>query len=557
MLIKKILPLGACVLSMLFLLPACAPEVQPPQVAAVTESPAVEGAPREPVITLKKPATSTHEYSEVEQLPVRFQRPSYLVSSSGVDDMLEDENGDVVIQVGADISSTTGPIALRDILKRLAALKNMNVSWASDVDQNVLVDVDISAEDDFFKAISNLLRQVDYYHEVHDNTLVIKYKETRKFHIAMPFMKTTYDSGVGGNVMGSSGSNVEGTVRVSSTQNIFDVWENIKFNLDQVLETWTVEPPKVEKAAQDNKDGKKKDEAPKVVRSRGLGKGYYTIDKPIGLITVTAPRPLLEKVASYLGNLKAELYRQVSIEAKVLEVELSEESRTGIDWTKLFSNSVFSATVDFGNAGQIYPVSTAEGGGPVISKISFASKGFDLFLNAIEQQGKTRVLANPKISVMNGQPAMISVGENVTYISDVSSEVDTATDAVTYTATTSRIMSGLGIGVVATIIGNDEIILNLTPVTSQLKDNTVQYEDIGGGNRIGLPIIQIRELNTIVRVRNGEMLVVGGLIDTVDSDSGSEVSFLGDVPLLKHLFKNDVKTKTSRELVILLKPTIL
>ncbi len=556
MLIKKILPLGACVLFMLFLLPACALEVPPPRVAAVTESPAVEGAPREPVSTLKKPAASTNEYSEVEQLPVRFQRPSYLVSSSAADDGLGDENGDVVIQVGADISSTTGPIALRDILKRLAALKNMNVSWASDVDQNVMVDVDISATDDFFKAISNLLRQVDYYHEVHDNTLVIKYKETRKFHIAMPFMSTKYDSGVGGNVMGSSGSNVEGTIKVSSTENTFDVWANIKSNLDQVLQIWTVEPSKVE-AAKDQKDGTKKDLAPKVVRVRGSGRGYYTIDKPIGLITVTAPRPLLEKVTSYLENLKTELYRQVSIEAKVLEVELTEESKTGIDWTKLFSNSVFSATVDFGNAGQIYPVSAAEGGGPVISKLSFATKGFDLFLNAIEEQGKTRVLSNPKITVMNGQPAMISVGENVTYISDVSSEVFTDTKTVTYSATTSRVMSGLGIGVVATIIGDEEIILNLTPVTSQLKNNTVQYEDIGGGNRIGLPVIQIREMNTIVRIRNGEMLVVGGLIDTVDSDSGSEVSFLGKVPFIKQLFKNDVKKKNSKELVILLKPTIL
>ena len=91
-------------------------------------------------------------------LPTRFQNPTYLLdemdTSSGFDD-------DIVIPIGADISSNTGPVALREIMKRLAVLKGMNVSWESDVDQGALVDVDIRAEDDFFESIDNLLRQLD------------------------------------------------------------------------------------------------------------------------------------------------------------------------------------------------------------------------------------------------------------------------------------------------------------------------------------------------------------------------------------------------------------
>ncbi|HSR36650.1 MAG TPA: type II and III secretion system protein, partial [Desulfurivibrionaceae bacterium] len=137
-------------------------------------------------------------------MPVRFQQPSYVLKESTSGSQLGlGETAEIKIPVGADISSTTGPVALRDILKRLAALKKMKVSWASDVDQSAMVDVDIKAEDDFFDAIDNILRQVDYYHEVKGNTIVVQYRQTKKFHVAMPFTKSTYETGVGGDVLGS------------------------------------------------------------------------------------------------------------------------------------------------------------------------------------------------------------------------------------------------------------------------------------------------------------------------------------------------------------------
>ena len=118
------------------------------------------------------------------------------------DTILEEE--ETSLKVGATIKSTRGPQPLWDILKRLVALKKMNVSWASDVDQNVLVDVDINANDDFYEAVDNLLRQVDYFHEVQGNTIIVNYKETRQFRIAMPFIRQSYATGVGGNVLGGS-----------------------------------------------------------------------------------------------------------------------------------------------------------------------------------------------------------------------------------------------------------------------------------------------------------------------------------------------------------------
>ena len=160
---------------------------------------------------------------------------------SGNADNLDEIVDDVVIKVGASIRSTQGPQPLWDILKRLAALKKMSVSWASDVDQNVLVDVDISASDDFYDAVENLLRQVDYYHEMSGNTIVVHYKETRVFHVAMPFTNSLFETATGGNVLGSNdaSNNIEGTIRLDSKGNEFDIWKNIQENMDAILNTWS------------------------------------------------------------------------------------------------------------------------------------------------------------------------------------------------------------------------------------------------------------------------------------------------------------------------------
>ena len=174
-------------------------------------------------------------------LPVQYQTPSYLVGQESQEEMSQSE--DAGMKVGATIKSTRGPQPLWDIMKRLASIKNMNISWASDVDQTVLVDVDINATDDYNEAIGNLLRQVDYFHEIQGNTIVVKYKETRQFYIAMPFVKQKYKTGTGGNVLGNQeeSNNIDGTIELKSDDNDFDVWKSVEENLNGILDVWTTE----------------------------------------------------------------------------------------------------------------------------------------------------------------------------------------------------------------------------------------------------------------------------------------------------------------------------
>ena len=494
------------------------------------------------------------EKSSTAQLPVRFQRPSYLLS--GTDNVKAGLANKMTMPVGARITPAS-PKPLRVVMQELAKLKSMNISWASDVDRNAPVNVTIMPEEDFFEAISNLLRQVDYFYEIHGSTIIIKHKETKRFHIAMPFMATTYSTGVGGDVLGSTeGSNMSGTLNMTSTDNKFDIWKNIQENLDKILEIWSAPTPTSQPntpASATPGTAATPAATPAAPATPAItytpppdsGKGYYTIDRPIGLITVTAPRSLLIKITNYLDNLKKELYRQISIEAKIVEVTLTNDNSTGINWDDLL-NSSFGFNVDF----QKMSSSSTHA-----QFLTIKNKSFSLLLDAMKQQGHVEVLSNPKISVMNGKPAMISVGDNVKYVDSVSSTTDGTTGSITYTVDTASIMSGLGMGVIATIGEDNEIILSLTPVTSKLT-KPIEYK-VFGSNQVGLPQVSLREMNTTVRVKDGEMLIVGGLIDNSSSYADNHVAGLGKIPGVGKLFRNNGTNSTKKELIILLRPHII
>ena len=599
-------------------------------------------------------------------LPVQFQYPSYVVGQEDDAAAIAAEK-EPALKVGAKIE-TREPQPLWIIMKSLADLKRMNISWASDVNQNAPVYANISANDDFYESLSNLLRQLDYYYEVKGNTIIVKYKETRSFQIAMPFIKTQYSTGVGGNMLGNdeNSRNMDGSIQLKSDQNQFDIWDNIQKNLNSLLGIWAIDPKNkvkseadlglsdatlLEKCREDNPDNQaaqkrcwqeqKKSRAEMTAlmaeanQSQAVttansesasGKSdtgnSYIIDKPVGIITVSAPRPLLEKIDEYFTTLKKSLYRQVAIEAKIIEVQLNNSSSIGINWNKVLNNfQAITGSLGFGYGGLVYPYISAASGqgnrvninlgqswnstqggqasagiygpnadgsvntslpgatilssvplqdpGRFISTVALAPANFEAMINALKTEGNAKVLSSPKLSVMNGQPAMISVGTNYTYIKKMDVTVDNSggSSQRNYTVDTGRVLSGLGMSLTATILGDNEIILNLVPVTSELvksatsaanPDEPVYSKSFGAeGQSVGLPIINVREMNTTVKIRDGEMLAIGGLISETERNEGNFVPILGSIPLIKYLFGYETKQKQKNELIILLKPKII
>ena len=557
--------LGALILTALFA--GCVPQPKTPEQTkadfiAKHSQGAIDGS------------AQTAKVTESNQLPLRYQRPSYFAPSEASE--AGATASAAAIPVGVRITPNE-PKPLRLVIQQLAALKSMNISWANDVDKDSLVHVTIMPEEDFFEAIDNVLRQLDYFYELDGNTLVIKHKETKKFHIAMPFTSSSYSTSVGGDVLGNAqGHNMTGTLNLNSSDNKFDIWNNIQANLDKILQIWSTPPAPVVAGANNAVPGAPGTGQPTTPanptaapqpgaaqpaagavalansqNSGHSGLGYYTIDRPIGLITVTAPRSVLTKIERYLTNLKSEIYRQVSIEAKIIEVTLSGDTTTGLDWSALSSKVGFNLNLSSVNMNLGGTLNTDRNQ----TLLTLSPTNFNVLIDAIKQQGHVEILSNPKISVMNGQPAMISVGKNVTYVKQVTSTTDSQTGTVSYTVTPDSVMSGLGMGVIATIMDNGEIVLTLTPVTSALSE-PIEYKTFGG-TQVGLPEVSLREMNTMVRVKNGEMLVVGGLIDNSTNYNNQYVSGLGKLPILGKLFRTDGTVTQKKELIILLRPKII
>ena len=521
------------------------------------------------------------------QMPARYQTPGYITPKNGFDEDLGAAQGEFQIRVGATIKSTSGPQPLWDVLKRLANLKGMTVSWANDVDQNYLVDVDINAQDVFLDAVGNLLRQADYFYELSGKTIIVKNKTTKIFHLGVPFIKGDYSTKVGGNFLTSktAAEGTEGVVKITRDQNEYDIWTNVQKNLDVMLgvaareqaslaesraiaaaqaaaqqagtpATAAALPPPPVPAATSNASGS---------TQRAEDGAFYIVDKATGSITVTAKPSVMTAVENYIENLKKQLYRQISIEAKIIEVYLEDRSRIGLDWSSVLENFNIRGTVHFGANGQVYPwiptKGDAESPTRFVSKVTLPSVDFNVLLNALDQQGESKILSNPKITVLNGQPALISVGKDVAYIKEIERTIEN-NDGITestYSVTVDNVVEGVSMGVMATIVDDNSVIMQLTPITTEIIGGVIAEKRFGQNDEmlVGLPEIGVRQMSTIVQVSNGEMLIIGGLIDSVQDSSEKFAPVVGKIPLIKYLFGVEEKNIRKRELVILLSPQII
>ncbi len=431
---------------------------------------------------------------------------------------LEMKEGKPYLPVGAEIISKDGKVPLNSVIKELASLKGFSVSWADDVDQNKEVDVNIKPEDDFWSALSNLLRQLDYFYQVQGDTIIVKYKETKTYHLAMPFLQENFSTSIGGNLLG--GEETEGKMKGEV---------KLEGKLEKPLNFWKVVEKNLNKIIGDS--------------------GFYVIDRPLGLITVTAPKKIHKKVKGYLDNLKREVYKQVVIEAKIIEVRLNKTHQMGIDWSDVLQRT-FTGQIEFG---RLYHYEK------FVKTITLNSQSFSLFMAALNTYGKTKIISNPKITLLNGHGATITVGENVTYINKVESTVDTETDVITYDVSTANILSGIGLGVVANIISDNEVILYITPLTSELQE-PIEYKTFGStaqGAQVGLPRIKVKDMATLAKIKDGQTLIIGGLIDKTKVKNENKTPILGDLPLIGKLFTYTSEQTISRELVILLRPKII
>ena len=318
-------------------------------------------------------------------------------------------------------------------------------------------------------------------------------------------------------------------------------------------------------------------EALKVLVSPTEGR-QVVVSPQAGLVTVRALPSEIAVVKDFLNQSQESLQRQVVLEARIIEVTLNDGYQQGVRWDRIASG--LTGSLNFGFSGGAlasnFAANTAAGIDPAINAVNAIgntistdiggvstlriSRGdFDGVINMLQTQGDVQMLSNPRVTVTNNQKAVIKVGQDEYFVTDVSTSED---QSATQTENENDIeltpfFSGIALDVTPQIDKSGSVILHVHPSVTETAEQTKIIQV--GDQQILLPLAQsnIRESDTVIRARDGEIVVIGGLMETVTSEQESKTPLLGDIPIIGNAFKNKAKTQSKRELVILIRPSVV
>jgi len=317
----------------------------------------------------------------------------------------------------------------------------------------------------------------------------------------------------------------------------------------------------------------------------GTGEGRSIAVSPLSSLLVVQAMPNeLKKVEDFLKSSELSLNKQVILEAKILEVDLNDSFQAGINWALVGGKVNISQT-----GGQVissapgmddtFPVlnnsglgsfNMTPGGNPAnlssgvqpfggVFAVSTNFKHLSTLIESLSAQGKIHVLSNPRVSTMNNQKALIKVGYDRFFITGISTTTTTSTSSsqTTPNVTFNPFFSGIALDVTPHITSKDEVTLHIHPTVSSVEDDIKNFTLNGEDQSYPLAKSSVRESDSVVKAKNGEMIVIGGLMQNRDSELREGVPFLKDLPLLGKLFQHTIQVAQKSELVILLRPIVV
>ncbi len=284
-----------------------------------------------------------------------------------------------------------------------------------------------------------------------------------------------------------------------------------------------------------------------------------------GVIVVRATSRQHEKVQEYIDQVTRNAGRQVIIEATIAEVTLNNNYKQGINWQSLRSlrspgTAGFSlAQSPTGLTNGAVPDPFAAPGASFLLNYVAPGLGISSTLALLETFGNVKVLSSPKISVLNNQTAMLKVVDNVVYFEVKSdSTIGQVNTQKSFTTTAKSIAVGLVMNVTPQISEANMITLNVRPTISRVTGfKTDPNPDIPSAIPNRVPEIQTREMESVLRLANGEIAVMGGLMEDKINYNTDAVPGLANLPGIGNIFRNRDDTNTKTELVIFLKPTVI
>lgn len=496
--------------------------------------------------------------------------------------------------------SPRAPIPTYTVVVNDVPVKDLLFSIARDTQYNIDLypgisgRVSLNAVQEPLPAIlDRIARQADLRYEMNGRTVSIMpdtpYVKTYSVNYVNVSRNTTSSVGVaaqiastGGGVgtvgSGSSASGNSSTTTVSSQSNN-DLWTVLADNIRTILAgTRAVTQNNEERAAR--QEAEKNERAERVSQAeaaskagagaanlftaafanQAVGDGKYdvAVNPVAGTVSVLGTAKQQELVQQYLDRVMQSAQRQVLIEATIVEVSLKDQYRAGIDWSQALQNATGWSITSAARGGTSALAASLS---PFVQATytNTGSNSFKAAIDLLESFGKTKVLSSPKLMALNNQTALLKVVNNLVYFTvkaDTVAPTIGTSAVITYTTTPQTIPVGLVMSVLPQINENGMVSLTVRPTISRKVDDVPDPNpNLGVPNLI--PVIQVREMESLLQVRSGQTVILGGLIQDDSSNSRDGLPGLSRPEGIGAVFGQHERINSQTELVIFLRPTVV
>ncbi len=292
------------------------------------------------------------------------------------------------------------------------------------------------------------------------------------------------------------------------------------------------------------------------------------INKNAGLITVTATAQQIKRFEAYLKRLQNKVQLQVLIDVQLLSVTMNEGKTTGIDWQQLYALQNFDISINNIQNDNVEKFDKTTGLAETTSIASNAIHGAANIINIKDQvklnevikflqtQGDVNSISNPKVLTLNNQPALITAGTEYFYklTSTQTLAGGSGTGAQSSSENIQSVFSGVLLRITPEISDDKTITLKINP---SLSETTTNISSQDNSRRTMPPDLNRRQLSSVVTVKDGNRIILGGLINTKNTLKSNKIPLLGDIPIVNYLFKYEERIKQVEELVIIIEPHII
>jgi MSHA biogenesis protein MshL len=292
--------------------------------------------------------------------------------------------------------------------------------------------------------------------------------------------------------------------------------------------------------------------------------GTVIVNQEAGLIAVRATSRQHEKVQQFMDLVQSSAKRQVLIEATIVEVTLSDQYQQGINWSRVGGGTLTTSQGQVGSTTLASGVVPASSAGMFLASYVNANAGISATIQLLESFGKVKVLSSPKISALNNQTALLKVVDNNVFFTikvtpAVLSSTGTVTTPATYESQLETVPVGFVMSVTPQISESGEVTLNVRPTITRIvgyvQDPNPALADSDVVSKV--PVIQAREMESILKVNSGQIAVMGGLMQDSVNNLKDSIPGLGSLPVIGNLFSYRNETSTKTELVIFMRPVVV